>query len=103
MKKFNRMNFIIKGMDANVQPTFANDVTLAIYNAIKTDETKGQTYDLGGPHVYNYLDIYQHFFSLTEIKPYSVVVKLEEAMELYQHPWYVSPYRKLVRPWMCPE
>lgn len=24
-------------------------------------------------------------------------------MELYQHPWYVSPYRKLVRQWMTPE
>jgi NADH dehydrogenase (ubiquinone) 1 alpha subcomplex subunit 9 len=81
MKLFNRMNFVIDGMNAKVQPTFTNDVALAIYNSIKTEGTIGQTYDLGGPHVYTYEDIYEQFFGLTEIKPYSVKVKLEQAYE----------------------
>jgi len=81
MKMFNRMNFVIEGMNAEVQPVFTNDVALAIYNCIKSEETMGQTYDLGGPHTYTYEDIYEQFFSLTEIKPYSVQVKFEKALE----------------------
>jgi len=59
MKMFNRMNFVIEGMNAEVQPVFTNDVALAIFNAIKTEETMGQSYDLGGPHTYNFEDIYE--------------------------------------------
>ena len=81
LKMFNRMMFVIKGMNSKVQPTFSNDVCLAIYNAIKTEESMGKTYDLGGPHVYTYEEIYEHFFNLSEIKPYSVVVPLEQAYE----------------------
>jgi len=53
------MNFVIDGMNSKVQPTFTNDVALAIYNSIKSEESIGQTYDLGGPHVYTYEDIYE--------------------------------------------
>lgn len=81
MKMFNRMNFVIEGMNSKVQPVMSNDVALGIYNCIKTEETKGKTYDLGGPHVYTYEEIYEHFFNLTEIKPYSVVIPLEKAYE----------------------
>jgi NADH dehydrogenase (ubiquinone) 1 alpha subcomplex subunit 9 len=103
MKMFNRMNFVIEGMNAEVQPVFTNDVALAIFNSIKSEDTIGQSYDLGGPHTYTFEDIYEQFFSLTEIKPYSVQVKLEKAMQYYQYPWFTSPYRKLFRPWMNPE
>jgi uncharacterized protein YbjT (DUF2867 family) len=72
MKMFNRMNFVIEGMNAEVQPVFTNDVALAIFNSIKSEDTIGQSYDLGGPHTYTFEDIYEQFFSLTEIKPYSV-------------------------------
>jgi len=41
MKMFNRMNFVIDGMDGKVQPTFTNDVCLAIYNCLKNDKTIG--------------------------------------------------------------
>jgi len=81
MKMFNRMNFMVEGLNATVQPVFTNDVALAIYNSLKMDETRGQTYDLGGPFTYNYEEIYEQFFSLTEIKPYTVLVKLEKALE----------------------
>lgn len=59
MKMFNRMNFVIRGMNAKVQPTMINDVSLAIINAIKMEESIGQSYDLGGPHTYTYEDIYE--------------------------------------------
>lgn len=41
MKMFNRMNWQIEGMDAKIQPVFANDVALAIQNCIKMEETIG--------------------------------------------------------------
>ena len=103
MKMFNRMNFVIEGANAEVQPVMMNDVALAMYNAIKTEETKGQTYDLGGPHTYTFEDIYEQFFSLTEIKPYSVRVKLEDAIRYKTHPWYLSPYKKILKTWLTPE
>lgn len=79
MKLFNRMNFVIEGANAEVQPVFANDVCLAIYNCIKNEEFMGQSFDLGGPHTYTFEDIYEQFFGLTEIKPYSIKVKYEDA------------------------
>ena len=103
MKLFNRMNFVIEGMNAEVQPVFSNDVALAILNSLKMEETMGKSYDLGGPHTYTYDDIYEQFFNLTGIKPYSVAVKLEQAMEYKQHPWWCSPYKKLVKTWLTPE
>jgi hypothetical protein len=41
MKMFNRMNWCVDGMDAKIQPVHANDVALAILNAIRMEETKG--------------------------------------------------------------
>ena len=52
------------------------------------EETIGQTYDLGGPNIYNYSEIYEMFFNLTQIKPYTAVVKLEDAYEYYHYKWY---------------
>ena len=103
MKMFNRMNWIVEGMDAKVQPVFANDVALAIINCLKMEETIGQSYDLGGPHTYTYQEIYEMFFDITQIKPYSTVVKLEDVYEMYHRKWFQSFYRQLFRTWMYPE
>lgn len=103
MKMFNRMNFVIEGANAEVQPVMVNDVALAMYNCIKMEETIGQSYDLGGPHTYTYEDIYEQFFGLCEIKPYSVQVKLEDAYRYKSHPWFVSPYKKILKTWLTPE
>lgn len=43
------------------------------------EETIGQSYDLGGPHIYKYNDLYEQFFNICNIKPYTGSVKLEEA------------------------
>merc|ERR1711988_210042 len=50
-----------------------------------------------------YEEIYEHFFSLTEIKPYSVVVPLEKAYEYKQYHPLQSFYRKLFKIWLTPE
>lgn len=88
MKMFNRMNWIIEGMNAQVQPVYSTDIALACLNCLKMEESIGQTYDLGGPHVYNYEEIYKMFFEITEIKPYTNLVKFEDAYEYYHYKWW---------------
>ena len=103
MKMFNRMNWQVEGMDAKVQPVYVTDVALAIMNCLKMEETIGQTYDLGGPHTYTYQEIYEMFFDITQIKPYTATVKLEDAYEYYHYGWYQSFYRQMFRTWLNPE
>jgi NADH dehydrogenase (ubiquinone) 1 alpha subcomplex subunit 9 len=103
MKMFNRMNWVIDGMEGKVQPVFVNDVALAVLNSLKMEESIGQTYDLGGPHTYTYEEIYEQFFNQAGIKPYSSVVKLEDAYEYYHYKWWQSFYRQLFRTWLFPE
>jgi hypothetical protein len=43
------------------------------------------------------------FFDLTQIKPYSTVVPLEDAYEMYHRKWFQSFNRQLFRPWLYPE
>jgi len=64
MKMFNRMNFVADGVNATFQPVFSDDVAQAIINSLKMDESIGQTYDLGGPHTYNYMEMYEMFANL---------------------------------------
>jgi nucleoside-diphosphate-sugar epimerase len=93
MKMFNRMNFLADGMDADVQPVFVNDIAMAIMNCMKMEETIGKSYDLGGPNTYKYSEIYQMFFNVTQIKPYTSLVKLEDMYEYYHYRAYQSFYR----------
>ena len=93
MKMFNRMNWMIDGMDSKIQPVYANDLALAVLNCIKMEETIGESYDLGGPHVYTYNEIYKMFFDISLVKPYTSVVKLEDAYEYYHYKWWQSFYR----------
>ena len=103
MKMFNRMNWLAEGMNGNIQPVFVNDVALAVLNCIKMEETKGQTYELGGPHTYTYEEVYEQFFNQAGIKPYTTIYKLEDSYEYYHYKWYQSFYRQLFRTWLTPE
>ena len=88
MKMFNRMLWQIEGMDASVQPVFTNDVALAILNCLKMEETIGKSYDLGGPHTYQYQEIYKMFFNICQIKPYVVTVPMEDVYYYHHMKWW---------------
>lgn len=103
MKMFHQMNYVIDGMDSDCQPVYVMDVALAILNSLKMEETIGQSYDLGGPHTYSYNEIYEMFFNYAGVKPYSAVVKLEDAYEYYHYKWFQSFHRQLFRTWLYPE
>lgn len=103
MKMFNRTFYQIEGHNCLMQPVYANDVALAINNALKMDESIGQTYDLCGPHTYNVNEIYEQFYNVTQIKPYIIPVKFEDALELMRTPKFVSASRLLAKHFMYPE
>lgn len=46
-----------------------NDVALAVVNALKMPETIGQTYELGGPHVYSLLECYELMHNVVQRPP----------------------------------
>ena len=74
---FNRLHFSILGANSRVQPVFANDLVIAVHNCLKMDETVGQSYDLGGEHIYNYHEIYEMFANICNLYPYMVEVPQE--------------------------
>lgn len=45
------------------QPIFHQDVAAAVINALRMPETKGKTYELGGPHVYTQKEILEIIFN----------------------------------------
>jgi len=53
--------------------------------------------------VYTYLQLYEMFFNLSNIKPYSTVVKLEDAYRYKHMKWWQSFYRQMFRHWLYPE
>ena len=88
MKMFNRMLWQIEGMDASVQPVFTNAVALGILNCLKMEETIGKSYDLGGPHTYQYQEISEMFFKICQIKPYAVTVPMEDVYYYHHMKWW---------------
>ena len=50
-----------------------------------------------------YEEIYEQFFNSSGLKPYTSVVKLEDAYEYYHYKWWQSYYRNLFRFWLTPE
>lgn len=103
LKMFNRTFFRIEGANGLVQPVYNGDVALAVMNCLKMDETVGQAYDLGGPHVYNWDEIYEQFYAITGIQPYIVPLKKETVLDWAHSPRLSSVYRYAGKYWMYPE
>ena len=51
------------------QPIRENDIAKCVLNALKLEESKGKTYELGGPHVLSMLEIYEIIFNIMRIRP----------------------------------
>lgn len=62
-------NLVFDDCKARKQPIFVNDVALAVLNALKMPETVGKIYELGGPHVYTMLEIYETVYNILEREP----------------------------------
>lgn len=64
------------------QPIKDSDVALAVLNALKMEETKGKTYELGGPHALSMLDIHEIIFNTINVKPALAYVNPDLAMAI---------------------
>eukprot|EP00826_Nyctotherus_ovalis_P013725 TRINITY_DN1374_c0_g1_i4.p1 TRINITY_DN1374_c0_g1~~TRINITY_DN1374_c0_g1_i4.p1 ORF type:complete len:327 (+),score=70.25 TRINITY_DN1374_c0_g1_i4:78-1058(+) len=75
---------------SKLQPVYIPDITKAVINALKMPESIGQTYELGGPVVYTYKELYETMFNGVNMKPYMVSVPVEEAFNYYNFPGFTS-------------
>ncbi|MEK9726441.1 MAG: complex I NDUFA9 subunit family protein, partial [Rhodospirillaceae bacterium] len=60
----------------NFQPVYVGDVAQALFAAMSMDETRGQTYELGGPRVFSFKQMMQLLLKVTERKKPLVPVPL---------------------------
>ena len=62
----------IGGGRTKLQPVYAGDVADAIAAAVKGDEVEGRTFELGGPRVYEFRDIYAFIGETIDRKRYAI-------------------------------
>eukprot|EP00178_Gracilaria_changii_P013556 TRINITY_DN38287_c0_g1_i1.p1 TRINITY_DN38287_c0_g1~~TRINITY_DN38287_c0_g1_i1.p1 ORF type:complete len:194 (-),score=3.76 TRINITY_DN38287_c0_g1_i1:40-621(-) len=67
------------------QPIREHDVSKCVLNALKLHETKGKTYELGGPHVLSTLDMHEIIFNTLNYKPKLAYVNPEIAMNVAKY------------------
>lgn len=73
---------LIGGGHTKFQPVYVGDVAEAVIVAGRTGETKGQTYELGGPDIFTFRQIYEKLFKAINRKP--ILVSL---------PWGVAKFK----------
>lgn len=66
---WNKFIIVYDDSTTKKQPIKENDVAKAVLNALKLEHSKGQTYELGGPHVLSMLDIYEIMFNIMRVRP----------------------------------
>lgn len=66
---WNKFIIVYDDSTTKKQPIKENDVAKAVLNALKLEETKGKTYELGGPHVLSMLEIYEIMFNIMRVRP----------------------------------
>ena len=62
----------IGGGDTKVQPVYAGDVADAIAAAVASDDAAGQTFELGGPQVYTFKELYKFIGETIDRKRYAL-------------------------------
>lgn len=77
-------NIVTNDCTAKRQPIYVQDVAFAVLNALKMEETKGKTYELGGPNVYTMLEIYETIFNLLGKEPKLIYFPHEIATRVAQ-------------------
>ncbi|MEM5518830.1 complex I NDUFA9 subunit family protein [Henriciella sp. AS95] len=62
----------IGGGKTKLQPVYAGDVADAIAAAVTRDDVEGKTFELGGPRVYTFNEIYKIIGEITDRKRYAL-------------------------------
>ena len=64
----------IGGGKTKVQPVYAGDVAEAIVKAVENQDARGKTYELGGPSVYSFTEIYDFVCQTIDRKRFSLPI-----------------------------
>lgn len=82
---FYHFNIVTDDCSAKRQPVYVHDIAQAVLNILKMPETVGKTYELGGPHVYSMLEIYEIMFNILQRQPKLIYFPYELATKVAQH------------------
>ena len=84
---FHQSYMMAEGASGLAQPVYATDVADAIINALKMPESVGQTYDIGGPHTYEWTELYEILANVSGMKPYIMELPIENAFQVRRTPY----------------
>ena len=88
---WNKFVLVYDDLSTKKQPIRDNDVAKCVLNALKMEESKGRTYELGGPHVLSMLEVHEIMFNILRMRPALAYVK-PEPMEVLAKYIYNWPY-----------
>ncbi|EGR31413.1 ndufa9 protein, putative [Ichthyophthirius multifiliis] len=81
---WHHFNIVTDDCTAKRQPILINDVCQAVMNSLKIQESAGQIYELGGPHQYSRLEIYEILANITGRPPKLAYLSHDLALKLTQ-------------------
>lgn len=81
----NKFAFVFDDCQTLKQPIKETDIAFCVLNALKLEESKGKTYELGGPNVLKYLDIYEIIFNTLKMRPRLAYVNRDLALKASEY------------------
>ncbi len=88
---------LVGGGQMRFQPVYVGDVAAAIAACLTRDDAKGQTYELGGPHVFTFREILDYMLRTTGRRralvplPFALASMLAPLMQYLPPPFTLTP------------
>lgn len=78
--------YLLDNGSALRQPVIDLDVCQAVHNAIQMEESKGETYELGGSQVYTIKELMEYFANVLNHRPRFISHSYEDFMRIHLSP-----------------
>jgi len=94
---------LIGGGMTKFQPVYAGDIAEALTQGLYTSETRGKSYEFGGPQIYSFREILELILRVTDRRrflfnlPWSLATLQAMFMELLPHPLLTRDQLKLLK------
>jgi nucleoside-diphosphate-sugar epimerase len=72
---------MVEGGDCKRQPVLDLDIALGVFNMILMEETKGNIYELGGPHTYRMKELMEYLGNILKHRPKYIELTYDECMK----------------------
>ncbi len=66
---WNKFVIVYDDCSTKKQPIRNADLAKCVLNALKLEESKGKTYELGGPHALTMLEVHEIMFNIMKMRP----------------------------------